>query len=115
LITREEARLSQHKNLVTRALGVESTVEVEVNVHETIPGDLFLLCSDGLNDMVPDADIERTLGVAEDLAAAAQKLVQMANDNGGRDNVTVILARVLAVPVERGMMARLAGWMKQSA
>jgi protein phosphatase len=115
LISPEEARLSHHKNLVTRALGVDETVEVEVATHDTEPGDLYLLCSDGLNDMVADADIERALCATDDLAATAQKLVQMANDNGGRDNVTVILVRVLEAPIERGMIARLTGWIKQSA
>ncbi|WLI89474.1 Stp1/IreP family PP2C-type Ser/Thr phosphatase [Massilia sp. R2A-15] len=116
LISVEEARRSHNKNLVTRALGVEPTVEVEVHEHDTQPGDLYLLCSDGLNDMVADDDIERVLhAYGTQLSAAAQQLVQLANHNGGRDNVTVILARVLEKPVERGMLARLAAWVRPGA
>jgi protein phosphatase len=113
LITPEEARLSHNKNLVTRALGVEATVEAEVCDYETLPRDLYLLCSDGLNDMVADEVIEQTLrDHADDLPAAAAQLIALANQNGGRDNVTVILARVLAEPVDRGMLARLSGWIR---
>jgi PPM family protein phosphatase len=114
LITPAEARLSQNKNLVTRALGVGADVVVDVAVHETRPGDLYLLCADGLNDMVPDDRIGAVLLSPEalDLQAAAAQLVATANANGGRDNVTVILARVLAVPDERGVLARLSGWIR---
>jgi protein phosphatase len=114
LITPAEARLSHNKNLVTRALGVGADVEVDVGVHETLPGDLYLLCSDGLNDMVPEEDIELVLrGPGRRLDGVAGQLVQMANAHGGRDNVTVILARLLAALREQRMLDRLAGWMKQ--
>lgn len=111
LVTREEARLSHNKNLVTRALGIEPMVEVEVHDYPTAPGDLYLLCSDGLNDMVADEAIEQMLRQHRyDLEAAAAQLVGAANRNGGRDNVTVIVARVLARPAERGVLQRLSGW-----
>jgi protein phosphatase len=114
LISQEEAQFSQHRNLVTRALGVESCVEVEVAEHGTMPGDLYLLCSDGLNDMVPEEDIELVLGgPGRQLDDVAGQLVHMANAHGGRDNVTVILARLPAAPREQRMLDRLAGWMKQ--
>jgi protein phosphatase len=119
LISKNEALRSHHRNLVTRALGGESGVAVDVAEHEALPGDLYLLCSDGLNDMVPDEDIGRVLrGDAGNLAAMAAQLVRMANDNGGRDNVTVILARLSGEPggpEEQPVLARLAGWMKQGA
>jgi serine/threonine protein phosphatase PrpC len=116
IISAEEARLSQNKNLVTRALGVDPAVAVEVGVHETAAGDLYLLCSDGLNDMVADQDIERVLRANQaNLQLAAEQLVQMANDNGGRDNVTVILVRVLAAAPAQGLLARLTGWIRQAA
>jgi protein phosphatase len=115
LISPEEAALSQNKNLVTRALGVGPAVGVEVNGHDTLPGDLYLLCSDGLNDMVSDQDIAQALRANPGkLQAAAQQLVQMANDNGGRDNVTVILARVLDAPAAQGVLARLSGWIRKA-
>lgn len=115
LITREDARHSHNKNLVTRALGVDAAVEVEVHEYEVLPGDLFLLCSDGLNDMVGDEDIQLTLGLmGANLELAAQQLVQMANDNGGRDNVSVILVRVLGDFAEkRNWFAKLLNWFGQ--
>jgi protein phosphatase len=113
LISKDEAWHSTHRNLIMRGLGVESTVAVDVAEHDAEPGDLYLLCSDGLNDMVPDEDIASALRRdTGNLAAMAGQLVQMANDNGGRDNVTVILARLLPEPEERPVLARLAGWMK---
>jgi serine/threonine protein phosphatase PrpC len=114
LVSKDEAQFSRHRNLITRALGVESCVEVDVAEHDTMPGDLYLLCSDGLNDMVPEEDIELVLrGPGRRLDGVAGQLVQMANAHGGRDNVTVILARLLAALREQRMLDRLAGWMKQ--
>ena len=115
MITREDARHSHNKNLVTRALGVEATVEIEVHEYPAAPGDLFLLCSDGLNDMVTDEDIQLTLGLmGANLEMAAQQLIQMANDNGGRDNVSVILVRVTGDFAEkRGWFTRLLNWFGQ--
>ena len=114
LITLEQAKHAQHKNLVTRALGIDPSVEPEIREYPTRPGDIYLLCSDGLNDMVEDEDIGmavETLGA--NLPLAAQQLVQMANDNGGRDNVSVILVRVLReYPAARGVMAKMFAWLK---
>jgi serine/threonine protein phosphatase PrpC len=95
LITTEDAKVSHNRNLVSRALGVESEINVEVSEHEVHPNDIYLLCSDGLNDMVDDADIE--LAVSElraNLPLTTQQLVQMAIDNGGHDNVSVLVAKV---------------------
>ena len=95
LITAEEARFAQHKNLVTRALGVEPAVESEIHEYDVLPGDLYLFCSDGLNDMLPDDEILLALQtLSVNLELAADQLIQMANDNGGRDNVSVILVKV---------------------
>lgn len=96
VISVEEARFSQNKNLVTRALGVDPDVDTEIHDYPVLPGDIYLLCSDGLNDMVEDEEIRLTLQMlAANLDLAATQLVQMANDNGGRDNVSVILVKVL--------------------
>ena len=115
MISPEDARRSQNKNLVTRAVGIEPEVEAEVHVHEVQVGDIYLLCSDGLNDMVEDEDIGGTLHMLQaNLPLAASQLVQMANDNGGRDNVSVILVKVkgeFAVP--RGWLAKLLSWFKK--
>jgi len=115
MISREDARLSSNKNLVTRALGVDPTVNVEVQEHEALPGDVYLLCSDGLNDMVGDKEIQLTLSVlGANIELAAQQLVQMANDNGGRDNVSVILVRILRhFPARRGIFAWLSAWFRK--
>ncbi len=114
LISPEQAKYAQHKNLVTRALGIDSSVDPELGKFATRPGDLYLLCSDGLCDMVSDEDIGLTLqALGANLKLAAQQLVQMANDNGGRDNVSVILVRILReFPAARGAMARLFAWLK---
>lgn len=115
LISREDARLSTNKNLVTRALGVDPTVDVEVHEHEALPGDIYLLCSDGLNDMVHDDDIERALSVhSRNLDVAAQELIQLANNNGGRDNVSVILVRIKCdFAASRSRFAWILAWFKK--
>lgn len=93
--TREEAALMVRKNIVTRALGVEPTVEVELNEFPVEVGDTLVLCSDGLSDMVPDEQIGISLRRnGEDLQGAAKDLVQQALNGGGKDNVSVVLARV---------------------
>ncbi|HET9579160.1 MAG TPA: Stp1/IreP family PP2C-type Ser/Thr phosphatase [Usitatibacter sp.] len=109
LITPEEAKLSQNKNLVTRALGIDPTVEPEIHVHEAQADDIYLLCSDGLSDMVEDDEIRLTLiTLKANPTLTVQQLVQAANDNGGRDNISAMLVRV-AEPfgVPRGLFARL--------
>lgn len=93
-LTETEARRSEARNLLTRALGTAARVEVETSEFMVLPGDTYLLCSDGLVDMVEDHAIARVLGSHPDLPAAARHLVDAANRNGGRDNVSVILVRV---------------------
>jgi serine/threonine protein phosphatase PrpC len=93
LITPEQAAVSNHKNLVTRAVGVEDTVLLETHLHQTQPEDWILMCSDGLSDMVDDEEIAAVLRASDSLSSAAQALIQAANDAGGRDNISVILVR----------------------
>lgn len=103
--TAEEAAENAPKNLVTRALGIESTVEVSLREEDCTPGDLFLLCSDGLNDMVSDEDIRLSLCKAgSNLLDAARDLVRLANEGGGRDNVSVVLCRVGGHTAGRGWL-----------
>ncbi len=91
----EEAQRSMNKNYVTRALGVEAGVDVEVHEYEVEVDDVFLLCSDGLTDMMEDDDIHLTISTfSANLDIVGQQLVKLANDNGGRDNISVLLARV---------------------
>ncbi len=112
MITPEMARKSQNKNLVTRAVGIEPEVEPEIHTYDAQEGDIFLLCSDGLNDMVPDDDIQLTLvTLRANLALAAEQLIQMANDNGGRDNVSVVLVRVRKdFAASHGFLSLLRSW-----
>jgi len=114
MISKEDARLSKNKNLVTRAVGIDAEVAAEVNVYDLQIGDIYLLCSDGLNDMVEDEDIGSTLQMLQaNLPLAASQLIDMANYNGGRDNVSVILVKVngdFAAP--RGWLAKLLSWFK---
>ncbi|MFA7269330.1 MAG: Stp1/IreP family PP2C-type Ser/Thr phosphatase [Sterolibacterium sp.] len=117
MLTPEQARHSQNKNLVTRAVGVDPSVEPEIHDYATLPGDIYLLCSDGLNDMVEDEEIGMTVQMlSANLELAATQLVQMANDNGGRDNVSVILVRIKReYPAPRGLngwLRRLLAWFK---
>jgi protein phosphatase len=115
MISREDARYSKNKNLVTRAVGIDENVVPEVHVYDVQIGDIYLLCSDGLNDMVEDRDIEAALYAMQgNLPLAAQQLIQMANDNGGRDNVSVMLVKVLAdFAVPRSLPSRLKNWFKK--
>jgi len=115
MISVEDARVSKNKNLVTRAVGIDAEVVPEIHVHDALVGDIYLLCSDGLNDMVEDEDIQSALYAMQgNLPLAAEQLIQMANDNGGRDNVSVILVKVngeFAVP--HGWLAKLSHWFKK--
>ena len=112
MITREQARHAQHKNLVTRAVGIDPQVEAEVHIYPAHVEDIYLLCSDGLPDMVADEDIQLTLATLRaNLPLAAEQLVQQANDNGGRDNVSVILVRVRkAFPARARVLQKLKTW-----
>jgi serine/threonine protein phosphatase PrpC len=114
LLTKEAAKRSQNKNLVTRAVGIEPEVEAEIRTYPAQTGDIYLLCSDGLNDMVDDEDIEMTLAtIGSNLPLVADQLVQMANDNGGRDNISVVLIRVKKdFPADDGLWAKFLAWIK---
>lgn len=109
LISPEQAANSSIKNLVTRALGVEETVALDVNEHIVEAGDLYLMCSDGLSDMVADEVIARIASEDAELDQKAQALVAAANDNGGRDNISVLMVSVSEAAERRGLFARLLG------
>jgi len=114
IITREQAKVSQNKNLVTRALGVSDLVEPEIRSYEIIGDDVYLFCSDGLNDMVGDEEIRfAMMTLRSNLQLAANHLVDMANDAGGRDNISVILVKVRREPPSRhGVATRLLSWFR---
>jgi protein phosphatase len=97
MLTQEQAKYSLNKNLVTRALGIEAVVPADIAEYRVEADDVYILCSDGLTDMV-EADTVRDIVVAKrtDLAEAAAELIDIANQNGGRDNISVVLIRVPA-------------------
>lgn len=109
LITPAEAAVSQQKNLVTRAMGVEDRVILEVRDYHVQPGDLYLLCSDGLTDMVVDEHIAQLLAQSEPMEILAKRLVDTANAFGGRDNITVLLAQVHDGVSKPGLVQRWLG------
>jgi serine/threonine protein phosphatase PrpC len=90
--------MSRHRNVITRALGIAQDVNVDVAHHAIEPGDVFMLCTDGLTNMVPEAEIGAALAAhGHSLEAAARNVVNIANARGGRDNVSVVLVRILRV------------------
>lgn len=119
LITAKQAKYSKNKNLVTRALGVEPDVELELNEHDVEINDIYLICSDGLSDLVENEVIESVLNnLSPNMENAAHTLVQLANDNGGSDNISVILIKVNAsfehkeTWLDRVGIVNFLGWLK---
>lgn len=115
-IAAAEAVGTHNRNLVTRAVGIGAEVVPHLRDEAALPGDVYLLCSDGLNDLVDDADIELVLQtVRANAPLAAQLLVQAAKDNGGLDNVSVIVVRVddpAAKPARPPWWRRLLAWLR---
>jgi protein phosphatase len=109
MITPEQAATSNYKNLVTRALGVEDAVMLELNEHQVEVGDLYVMCSDGLSDMVDDAEIAAILLADASLDQKADRLVAAANEHGGRDNITVLMVQAGAEGEKRGLISRWLG------
>ena len=108
----EEAQRAANKNYVTRALGVEPNVDVEVQEHPVHKGDLYLICSDGLSDMVEDDDIHLTISTfGANLENATKQLIQLGNDNGGKDNISVLVSEVVETfPAPRGVLDKMLSW-----
>jgi PPM family protein phosphatase len=115
--TPEEAAENTPKNLVTRALGIEQTVEVDVQEQDLESGEIYLLCSDGLNDMVDDEEIHLTLSkYSANLLQAATELVRLANEKGGKDNISVVLVRPQNPSNGRaGIMAKFNSFLKKGS
>ncbi len=109
LLTPEEALFAPGKNLLTRALGVEDEVQVALGEHAVQHGDVYLLCSDGLTDMLNDAEIAAAMAIGAPLPTIAAELVAKANAAGGRDNIAVLLVRASASTGKAGMMSRFFG------
>jgi protein phosphatase len=93
-VTEEEAEAWPHKNVIIRALGMKDTVSVDIVTEHPQLGDCYLLCSDGLSGMLDDGRMADILSMERDLDQAVDTLIAGANDNGGIDNITVVLARI---------------------
>ena len=110
ILSADAATTSHNRHLVTRGLGLMPDVDVALDETDTLPGDIYLLCSDGLNDMVDNDDIELVLATLQaNLPLAARQLVMIANDNGGEDNISVILAKVGSAGRKGSFFAHLFG------
>jgi protein phosphatase len=112
LISADEAAISPQRNVVTRALGMEPTVQVDVQEQEAREGDTLLLCSDGLSDMVDDpVMLEAVVQAGEDLDGACDALMELANARGGKDNITAVLVRFSEVEAApEGPQGRTGRW-----
>ena len=95
-MTEEEERNFPHKNVITRALGMRETVQVDLGGHQIEPGDVYVLCSDGLSGMITDPQIRDVTLKAKTLERAVAELVDAANRNGGTDNITTLLLQCVA-------------------
>ena len=109
VITQKQALTSLNKNLVTRALGVEDKVSIEIHEHRVVVGDVYILCSDGLTDMVNDAAIADIMLGRDSLENKAHQLIDAANDAGGRDNISVLLVLIKQAFVKRSILSRILG------
>lgn len=114
LLSKQEARFAPNRNLVTRALGIDATVEVEVHEFGTRAGDTYLICSDGLCDMLDDAEIAQLLDwLGPSIDTVAEALVKRANALGGLDNISVALIRVESTtPDSPGLLGRMLDWVR---
>ena len=94
LISREEAKKHYLRNIILRAVGINSEIELDIIRGKILPDDIFLLCSDGLTDMVEDNSIQETLSSTAALTDKVDQLIESANSEGGNDNITVVLCAV---------------------
>jgi protein phosphatase len=112
ILTPQEADASEMQRVLTRAVGTSSTVDVDTDEQVLLDGDFVLLCSDGLTRMVTDPEIASTLLISTSAQEAAERLVDLANDNGGVDNVSVIVLRV--AEKSESVFQRLKIWKRHS-
>jgi protein phosphatase len=104
--------MSELQSVLTRAVGPQADVEVDADEQLLLPGDMLLLCSDGLTRMLTDPEIASTLLTTTSAQAAADRLIEVANENGGVDNVTVIVIRI--VPKPENVIGWLKNWKRNS-
>jgi len=93
-ITKEQAKNFPHKNVIMRALGMKENVLVDIQKRKVEPGEIYLLCSDGLSDMLDDEEIKEVFDKGMSLEETTKEFIDRANSNGGKDNITVVLLKV---------------------
>lgn len=111
VLTQQQADESEMASVLLRAMGIEESVEVGADEHLLMEGDVVLLCSDGLTRMVTEPEIASTILTHPVAQSAADRLVELANENGGADNITVIVLQVPSAP--DGFLARLWRWLTE--
>ncbi len=106
--TPEQARNSLNKNLVTRAIGVDKSVQVDIQEDIAMVNDIYLLCSDGVTDMIEDELIKKTmLDNENDLEKAAEEIIRLANEHGGKDNISALLIKpIKSFPAKNSLFSR---------
>jgi protein phosphatase len=111
--TEEEALKQVNRNVVTRALGIEPNVVVDVQEEPIKTNDILILCSDGLNDMAPDPEIHSTLvQFSANLEVSANKLIELAKNHGGKDNISVMLCEAMKpFSASRGWFSKFIDWL----
>jgi len=108
LITPQQAESSELQNVLTRALGPHDEIGIDADEHMLIPGDTILLCTDGVSRMVTDEEIGSTLMISTSAQQAADRLIELANENGGVDNSTAIVIRM--IPEPDGLFDKFKRW-----
>lgn len=108
----DESLYAASKNYVTRALGIDNQVDVEIHEYPVNQSDRFLLCSDGLSDMIDNEAIKTALSAPDgNLEAIANNLIELSNQNGGRDNISVILTDIIEpFPAKKSLLNKLKQW-----
>ncbi len=106
--TPEQARKSLNKNLVTRAIGIDSKVQVDIQEDIAMPGDIYLLCSDGVSDMLEDHLIESAMiDNSNDLEKATAEIIRLSNEHGGKDNISALLVKpIKSFPAKNSLFSR---------
>jgi len=115
LLTPEQAAVAPGKNLLTRALGSEEVLLIDVNSYPVLADDIYLMCSDGLTDMLDDTDMTQILKSGTTLEATAAELVALANSHGGRDNIAVLLTKALPADAPTGLLSSFFGRAKHQS
>ena len=108
LYTPEEARKSLNKNLITRAIGIDSKVQIDIQEDVAMVNDIYLLCSDGVTDMIED-DLIKSVMIenSENLEKAASEMIRLANEHGGKDNISALLAKpIKSFPAKNSLFSR---------